>query len=604
MSSVKALSLCRLPLKLFAAIHVLTASFAFGQYGASPSQTGMFFDDLRMRQINERTATQASTRDGDVAYDYDSGVYRDSNDAPMGQRSADFEAARQISRPAVRSGSGAFAARSVGDFTNYAGQYTSPTGFFAPTYTSDPFLNGRRNIKIGPANVGFGLFQGFEYNDNITRSDINPVSDFISTTLLSIDANYQITQNNRLSISTAVGFDRYWENPELAPYGSDGLVLNVLPGSTIAFDVKAGPVFFTIYNRFSVRPAARNDFALAQNQFFGMFQNDSGMAANWRINSDWTLALNYMHSNSRALATPVDDGSGGTQDQTFDDFNRVTDSLQGSLTYSPNGTWVAGLEGGTMAVDYKTGFNPDGVLNNFGAFVVLPIGKTTSIRAAAGTQIFEFDRVTPANRSTVPAGIGSTPPSLLSVTSGDNSDLNDFYYSFTLNNQLNSRVSQALSVGREAALNINSNYILADFANYGLSFIAWKGSRINLSGYIENATASGGAFAQDIFQYGFDIHVAHRLTSNLQLGVGYHYGYSDPSLGAGANRFAPGSPGSGQVVFDNGHFVQQAFNVDLTYVLNARANLNLGYRYYTTDVSGGAGSFDQNRIVLGFNYNF
>jgi len=549
----------------------------------------MFFDDLRMRQVNERAATKASTRDGDVSYDYDSGVYRDSESEPMGQRNNSFEAARSVNRPSVNSGSSAYAARSVGDFTNYSGQYTSPTGFFAPTYSSDPFLGGKRNLKVGPVNVGFGLYQGVEYNDNINRSGTGAISDIISTTLLSIDANYQITQNNRLSISTAVGFDRYWENPELAPYGSgNGLVLNILPGSTIAFDIKAGPVFFTLYNRFSVRPAARNDFALSQNQTFGVFQNDSGLAANWRINSEWTLALNYMHSIAKSLSQ-VQNSAG--QNQTPDAFNRTTDSLQGSLTYSPNGTWTAGLEGGITNVQYETKFNNAGNLFNMGAFVVLPVGKTTYLRAAAGSQVYQFEKPEIT-------GYGITGPedaftNALARTE-DNSDLNDFYYSLTASNTLNSRISQSLTIGHESALNLTSNYVTSDFINYGLSVVAWRGSKISLSGYVENSEASGGVLGQTIQQHGFDLYIAHRINTKLQLGAGFHYGYTDPQSQRANNPF------------NSSPFTQHAFNVDLTYVLSQKSTLNLGYRHLVTDVSNDTDnlSFDQNRLILGFNYNF
>ncbi len=596
MNLIKVLRPSLLSFSLLAIAQSFIVSDSYGQYGASPSQTGMFFDDLRMRQVNEKAATQAGTRDGDVSYDYDSGVYRAGESSSMGQRSADYESAREISRPSVRSGSSAFAARSVGDYTSYSGQYTSPTGFFAPTYTSDPFLSGRRNLQLGPVNVGFGFFQGLEFNDNINRSgavddpttpgiDEGPVSDVISTTMIKIDANYQITQNNRLSLSTALGFDRYLENPDLAPYGSGGFVLNVLPGSTIAFDIKAGPVYFTIYNRFSVRPAARNDFALSQNQTFGVFQNDSGIAANWRVNSDWTLAVNYMHSFTNSLSQSNTAAGGG-----FEEFNRVTDSLHASLTYSPTGTWVAGIEGGTTLTDYEQEFQADGSLNNLGAFVVLPIGDTTFLRAAAGVQVFEFDSLVPP---TVFAGPFNPTPSQLSTNSGDQSDLSDFYYSLTLSNRLNSRVSQSFTVGHESSLNLTSNFITADFANYGVTFVAWKGSRITVSGYVENAQASGGLFAQDYFQYGGDIYIAHRLTSHVQLGAGYHYGYSNPDA----------QPQATQAVTND--FTQQAFNVDLTYILSPKATLNLGYRFYTTQVkNSNTLSFDQNRLVLGFNYNF
>jgi hypothetical protein len=584
---------------LLAASQGVLVSSALAQYGAAPSQTGMFFDDLRMRQVQERAATQSGTRDGDVTYDYDSGVYRDGSNDKMGQRSADYESARELSRPAVRSGSSAYAARSVGDYTNYSGQYTSPTGFFAPTYTSDPFLNGRRNLKLGPINVGFGFFQGLEYNDNVNRSGTDPQSDVISTTLLNIDANYQITQNNRLSLSTAIGFDRYWENPENASYGgTNGLVLNVLPGSTVAFDIKAGPVFFTVYNRFSVRPAARNDFALSQNQMFGVFQNDTGIAANWRINSDWALAVNYMHSFTDSLSEANQGIQGG-----FDEFNRVTDSLQASLTYSPSSTWVLGFEGGITAVDYETDFNADGVLNNIGAFFVLPIGKTTYLRASAGYQGFKFDNFPealeiypdPLVRS---GGSPNLSPNQIVENTNDNSDLSDFYYSITLSNRLNSRISQSLSLGHESSLNLTSNYITADFINYGVSMVAWKGSRVNLSAYYEDAEASGGFFAQDVKQYGLDFYISHRLSSRLQLGTGYHYGKT-----TSISRSSSITPIAQRNI--EGEFVQQAFNVDLTYVLSPKATLNFGYRYYTTDVKEDNDlDFDQNRLIIGVNYNF
>lgn len=578
-------------------VQLAAISSVWAQYGASPTQTGLFFDDLRTRQREERAATSTGTRDGDVTYDYDSGMYRSTDDSEMGQRSTDYESAREVSRPSVRSGSGAFSARTVGDYTNYAGQYTSPTGFFAPTYISDPFLNGRRNVRLGPINVGFGLYQGFEYNDNINRSGTDPADDFISTTLLNIDANYQITQNNRLSLTTAIGFDHYFNNPDLAPYGGDnGFVLNVLPGSTLAFDIKAGPVFITLYNRTSVRPAAQNDFALTRNQVFGVLQNDSGIAANWRINSAWTLAMNYMHS----FADPLENDANNTADpvNNTNNFGRTTDSLHGSLSFSPGGTWVAGIEGGTTILKYDGGFNNDGTLNNAGAFFVLPIGKTTYIRLAGGYQNFEFDDV----RST---GVPGSPFPRLGgggvyalgtpQTNEDNTDLGDFYYGVTISNQLNSRVSQSLSFGHESSLNVTSNFITSDYVNYGLSIIAWKGSRLSISGYYEQAEGSGGAFAQDLNQYGLDTYLSHRINSRITVGAGYHFGRTDTD--------AVGDKAIG------GNFDQHALNLDVTYALSPKSSMVLGYRRYITDVRTGLDAsddqdFTQNRFILGFNYNF
>lgn len=537
------------------------------QYGASPTQTGLFFDDLRVRSQQQKAS--AGVRSGEAVYDYERGIYFGTDDSEMGVRSAMADdPSREIAQPSVRSGSASFAARSVGDYTNYAGQYTTPTSYFAPTYVSDPFLAGRRNIKLGPVNVGFGLYTGLEYNDNINRSSgaVTPkTGDLVGTTILNIDMNYAVTQNNTLSLTTALGFDHYFNHPELAPYGDGNYILNVLPGSTLAFDMRIGPVFVTIYDRVSVRPAVRNDFALSANQVFGVFQNDAGVAAMWQVNSELQLAVNVQRSDSLAL------------ENAQERFSRAMNSIHSSLTWSPHGTWSLGLEGGVSWVNYKQNFNNDAVLGNFSLVVSSPIGDSTTIKAMVGIQNFDFE--TPMS-----------PPG--PAFPNDFTDLNDFYYSVTISNQINSRLSHAINFGRESALNLVSNFVTADYVNYGISIIAWKGSKLSFSAFLEDSSMSGGNLQEDLTQRGFDVYFSHQLSSRMRIGTGYHYGRteSNPS-GAG---IPPGAR----------DFDQHAFNVDLSYALTKKASLILGYRHLTTDAANSLLSFDQNRYIMALNYNF
>ncbi len=282
----------------------------------------------------------------------------------------------------MRSGSSAFAARSVGDYTSYSGQYSQALSYFAPTYTSDPFLSGKRNMKVGPLNIGLGLYQGFEYNSNVQRTP-NAVSDVISSTLLNINANYRVTQNNVLSVTAGIGVDHYFDHPELASYGNGNYLLNILPGSTLAFDIKAGPVYITIYDRISVRPAVNNAFvgAAANTNSFGVFQNDFGIAANWQINSAWALALNYTNTFSNALGNNNAGAGGGNNDQ----YDRTINSLHASLTYSPTATWVIGTEGGISLLEYKQETLNDATLINWGMFVSVPLGKSTTLKLSGGS---------------------------------------------------------------------------------------------------------------------------------------------------------------------------------------------------------------------------
>lgn len=508
-------------------------------------------------------------KSGDVVYDYDSGTYMGMDEDQM--RPDDLlRQAREVSQPAVRSGSAAVAARYVGDYTNYAGQYTSPTGYFAPTYVSDPFLTGKRNFALGPVNVGLGFYGGLEYNSNINRSRNNPVSDMIGTFMLNISANYRVTQNNVLSITSAVGLDHYFSHPELAPYGNGNYILNVLPGSTLAFDVKAGPVYFTFYDRVSVRPATSNSFALNAQSIFGVFQNDAGVAMNWAINSKWALSLNVNNSISKAL------------ESNFTLYNRQLNTFQGTLTYSPHGTWSAGYEGSVSLLSYEQETLNDGVLMNSGAFVRTPLGSSTFMRIAGGLQKFNFD----------------DPRVLQPNGPQDYKDLSDYYFNFSINNQINNRVSHVLSLGHESALNLASNFITANYINYGISVITSKGGRLSLTGYFERAKPSlyspfnpgppitGYAQSQaNLTQFGFDTYYNHQITSRISMGAGYHFGRTDSEAA-------------------NSDFDQHAFNVNFGMALTQKSMLNVGYRYFTTKTKAGNLDFDQHRIILGLSYNF
>lgn len=549
-------------LALTLAVIGLVPQKADAQFGISPSQTSNFFNDFRGR-ASQMKASAPSTRSGDVVYDYEKGAYVSQEDQEGFQSLQELlRSDREISQPSVRSGSSAFAARSVGDYTSYSGQYNQALSYFAPTYTSDPFISGKRNLKLGPVNVGLGLYQGFEYNSNVRRT--NPaVSDFISSTLLNINANYRVTKNNVLSVSAGIGVDHYFEHPELANYGNGSYLLNILPGTTVAFDMKVGPVYITVYDRISVRPAVNNAFVgNAANNSFGVFQNDFGVAANWQINSAWALALNYTNTFSNAL---------GKNNEQFD---RTINSLHASLTFSPNGSWVIGTEGGISLLQYKQPTLNDATLFNWGAFVSVPIGKTTTIKLSGGIQQFDFD--TPTIKA--PAG------------PEDYSDLSGYYYSFAITNQLNARFSHTLTLGHESSINLASNFITSDYINYGLSMVAWKGGRFSLSGYYEHAQPSsinpafpGTQF--DITQYGLDFYYTHQITSKLRMGAGYHWGRADSE-----------SPTQ--------DFDQQGFSFDINYMLNSKAGINLGYRYFITDTQVIANDSTQTRLILGFNYNF
>ena len=601
---------------------------ASAQTGVAPSQTGLFFDDLRNRAslFRAQPAVDETGARTSGTYDFDRGEYTGEADIerPLGARTpAEEDFNRGVD---LRGGYVGASRRRPGDYSGASDSpYPATSTFFAPTYITDPFLSGKRNIKIGPVNIGLGLNGNIEYNDNVNQSGSDPIDDIIAGLYVNIDANYQISKTNRLTLSVTMGIDHYFNHPELSPNG-EGFNLNVFPGSTLAFDVMVGDILFVLYDRVSVRPASQTEFALDDFDVFGVFENDIGLAMNWAINSKLNLSLNFNHSNSIAL-----------EDQ-FSVTDRKVDSLSGSLAWTPTGTYTVGIESSVSLVDYDSEFNNDGTTSSIGAFLILPITRSTILKASAGIQHFDFDTPPTFTRRVSSADIAATqsqidalalqattidvvnsPDPVLaqaqldanlqqqqelqtllatqniqkaqddvtetSRTFDNNSSSSNYYYNVSLFNQLNARVSQQLTFGRESSLNTNSNFVTSDYVTYAVGIIAWRGARLTMSGYYENAKDSGGRLAEDVEQWGLDAMLTHRLNDKLTVGLSYHYGNTD----------------SATVLRD---YAQHAYSLDVNWAFNRKVNMGFGYRFLTTDAEDETQSFDQSRFVMSMNYNF
>jgi hypothetical protein len=601
---------------------------AWSQTGVAPSQTSTFFDDLRKRsELFRSGAVDESSLPGAAAagvYDFSRGEYTGESVAgrPMGERALiGDEAARAIGSQDYRSGFVGHSKRSAGDYTGASSSpYPTSSSYFAPTYITDPFLAGKRNIKLGPMNIGLGMNGNIEYNDNITQSHEDQLDDIIAGVYLNVDANWQFTQRNRLSFTATMGVDHYFDHPEESPRGKE-YSFNIFPGTTLSFDFEIGEFHFVVYDRVSIRPESQSEFALDDLDVFGVFQNDIGLAFNWAMNSKTTLSLNYNHSSSQAL------------EDDFAQTDRIIDSLSGSLAYTPSGTYTIGLETSISVVNYDAEFNNDGTTFSGGVFFASPITTNTLVKASFGYQLFEFDDPPPFPQSTVTqTDIDNTSAQITQLEDANadldpvidaaqiaankkkiadlqdqqadqetklvdettaqqsrsfdtNTEFDDYYYNITLFNQLNARISHQLSFGHEASLNTASNFTTADYASYGIGIIAWQGARLSVSTYYENAEDSGGRLAETAEQWGMDALITHRLTPRLTLGVGYHYGNTD----------------SATVGRD---YEQQSYSVDFSYSLSQKMNVGFGYRYLNTDAEADQQSFDQNRFTLSMNYNF
>ena len=539
-----------------------SAHEAVGQHNVQPSQTGLFFDDLRARA---RQADSGYAAPDEASYRFQRSQYRAMADPevmdPMAEPMVPGGALDDTRRVgaglpvpgAHTSGPSAYYSHSQPygyPFAQYAGGPVRQGNQFSPTYVTDPFSSQRRNLQVGPFGMGFGLNIYGEYTDNIARSP-NKVDEFIVGTTVGLSADWPITRWQRLSLNVGVGYEHYFNNPQFNRRGGRNANLNLTPNSSISFEMLLGNVYVTVYDSFGINDLRTDLFGLDESDFYYYFYNDLGIAANWQINSKWSMQYNINRSDQIPLGSD------------FNFADRSITSFGTSVTYSPNGAAFVGAEGSVSHVDYRTSFQNDGYTYSYGLFAGTPITRNISIRAGAGVQHMRFDS-------------GGD-------NQDDNTELDDFYYNVALQHQINRYVSHSLSFGHESSLNNVSNFRTTDYIRYGVGYAANR-TRLSASVFFENDRESGGFVGENIERVGFNLYGSYQLTRALNLGAGYSYADINSELGLRS-------------------YDEHSFQVDLNYVLTQRWRAGLGYRYYMVDTKGTDFDFDQNRFLLNFYYN-
>ncbi|MEZ5299626.1 MAG: outer membrane beta-barrel protein [Verrucomicrobiales bacterium] len=412
---------------------------------------------------------------------------------------------------------------------------------------------GAGNIRLGPLNWRVGLNAYAEYNDNINRSNDNPLEDVILGVAVNTSTSYQLTRYNNWYLNVGWGVDRYLNHEEFSGRGGDEWTISLGDNNALGFNFYIGDVLFNVHDSFALVQQTDDDFALDDFDLFNSFQNNFSVNAFWQLSNKLYLSGGYQLSNQWAL------------DREFDFYDRASHSVFGSLGFTPTGTYTVGMEASASWNDYKRNFQNDGTQYSVGGFLSTPITEYTSVRVGAGYQGMNFD-----------SGGGNLDT---------NSDYGDYYYNASIQNQLNTMISHSLSFGHEASLNTTSNYRVSDYVRYGVGVSFYRGYHLSASVFYEDSEESGGFLREDTEQWGFDISMSHQLTQKMAVTLGYHYGQTSSS-----------SPGR--------DYTQHSFSIDTGYMLTRKVRLGIGYQFWTTDADLDTHDFDQNRVIVNLNYAF
>ena len=136
---------------------------------------------------------------------------------------------------------------------------------------------GYYNLMAGPTAWRFTSAMGLEWNDNISLTGIDPLSDLIFRPEVDARMLWPMTEKNALNLRVGAGYSAYVANPGYSRF-------YVRPGSEISFDLYSGNLTFNLHDRFSILEDAYQDPTIVGNGDYSRLENALGLSALWDLN--------------------------------------------------------------------------------------------------------------------------------------------------------------------------------------------------------------------------------------------------------------------------------------------------------------------------------
>jgi hypothetical protein len=167
--------------------------------------------------------------------------------------------------------------------SEYTFSENSPTGLQPLTPIDESGEADRYNFALGPVRFALAAGIGAEFNDNITLSDNDRISDVIIRPFVGLDASWRISELNTLRFSLGASYAKYLDHSE---FDSEGILLS--PTSELALTFSLGVIRVTLRDRFSYQEDAYDVPQLSNVAVYRRYENQIGVQFDWQITSNST----------------------------------------------------------------------------------------------------------------------------------------------------------------------------------------------------------------------------------------------------------------------------------------------------------------------------
>ena len=353
---------------------------------------------------------------------------------------------------------------------------------------SDP-ISQPYNIKIGRIPFRLASSLDFDFTDNSDRASQNKESELIILPRLDVSSSIKITSRISLNLALGVGYIKYLnknENDRVLTIAS----LSPNADTGISLDMKIGKFLVSVYDR-PVVPQFQADAATQRNQTqYSQFSNTAGLSVLWNINSQTEFSFRYNHNNLFSLSSEKNTTDG------------ATDSFLASLSKKLGESLGVGIQGGGDVTTYENELLNNGISYHVGLFANYRLSSYLQVEGGFGFQGGNYDS---------------------GGSNEDASSLGTYYANLSISNNLNTRLSHSISLGREAQRGAFSNFTVNNYIRYQAVWDVLHDVSLNTWASFEDIDESGGIFAQHFRYFTLGASCSLRVTSRISLSLTYAF---------------------------------------------------------------------------------
>lgn len=371
----------------------------------------------------------------------------------------------------------------------------------------------RYNFAIGDIRFGLAVGVGVEWNDNITLSEDNRISDFIFRPVLNLESSWKMSELNTLRFSIGVSYAKYLEHSE---FDTNGVLVS--PTSDVAFTFFLGTVKFTLRDRISYQEDAYDVPDLSNTPVYGRWENQAGIEMDWAINQSFSLVLGYDHYN---LWTPEDE---------FALQDRAIDTVFVKPGFQINPAIKVGVNASASFINFDSSDRSDSTGILVGPYIEWQLSEYTNLYLEGGFQSLTFDGPSNYNDTGIDQlGLTSDDADAVREILEDNEDSDNYYVKFEINNRPNDVFRHRLSFSRTTEIGFASNYYEIDHVEYNADWKAFQHVEIGPTLFYEHYTTSG-ALDEEADRFGAALGIRYHFSNSITLGLDYRYIWKDSNL--------------------------------------------------------------------------